>query len=190
MNKRKRLLAWAGVFAVLMCVIYAYGSYMLINNVSGITTQLKEALIEMQIAETDVVSTLNKLCQDMIYFAAFNGVSGAVYIGFCFLKPIMFQKLKFIPLVLSGISVLLGINFVTTILVIIACFVKEEPTRQEEFVNTQNPQVSANDLREKLKLSNMAEKIALIKNLKNEGSISDEEYAKLLDEIISNGVKE
>ncbi len=190
MNKRKKLLAWAGGIAIVMCLFYAYSSYVLINNVSGIATQLKEALIEMQIAETEIASTLNKLCQDMIYFSAFNGVSGVVYIGFCFFKQTTFQKLKFIPLILGGISALVGINFLTTILVVFACFVKEQPTRQEEFVNNQNPEVIVADLREKLKLSNMAEKIALIKNLKNEGSISDEEYAKLLDEIISNGVKE
>lgn len=190
MSRRRKLLAWAGGIAVLMCVFYAYSSYALINNVSGIATQLKEALIELQISEAEIASTLNKVCQDMIYFAAFNGVSGAVYIGFCFLKPTTFQKLKFIPLIMGGICAIVGINLVTTILVAFACFVKEEPTRQEEFVNTQSPEISASELREKLMLSNMAEKIALIKNLKNEGSISDEEYAKLLNEIISGGVNQ
>ena len=59
-----------------------------------------------------------------------------------------------------------------------------------DFEPDTNIHLSQNNLREQLKLKNMADKIAILKHLKNEGSITEAEYNQLLNEIISLGVQD
>lgn len=200
MKKRKRLLIWSGVFALLMCIVYAVMAYALINNVEGVTNLVKDLLLEFEASDVEITTLLNEACEDLIIFAVVNGVSGAVYIGFSFLNSTVYHKLRFISIGVAVISVIIGADFLSSLLAIIAGFVKEQPLKQTtadvvpqamqgQVVSQPIPQ-SSEQLRERIKLQSMAEKISIIKGLKKEGSISDEEYAKVLNEILTNGVKD
>lgn len=193
MARRKKFLIWASVLSGIMCAMYAFMVYALINNVNGFAFQLKELINEMvTLTETELNDYLNAFGEDAIFFAILNGVTCIVCAGFCFVKDELFYKLKYILIALGVINVLMGANFIASVLALFACFKREENTQtailEPETMATQN--LTEDHIREHLKLRNMADKIALIKGLKAEGGISDEEYAKLLDEIISTGSRE
>ena len=194
MTKRKKLFVWASILSGLMCAIYAVAVYALLNNVDGFAVQLQEIIRSFgAFTEAEIVELMNSMGENFIFYSIVNGVSCAMFVTACFLNEKWFGRLKYVILGICAFNILFSVNFLSSILGIVACFVRVEravPVREvvPEEIATQN--LSYEDIRAHLKLKNMAEKISLIKNLRQEGGISEEEYAKLLNEIISTGVKE
>src|SRR5699024_6412232 len=122
-------------------------------------------------------------------------VFGGIYLWFALMREKTFFKNKIWLTVTAIINVFLGMGLISLILVLIVILtVKSQQSFEFETITPQNTQVglssNSEELKEQLKIRNMAEKIELIKHLKQEGSITEAEYNKLLDEIISEGVKE
>lgn len=195
MKRRKTLLIWASVINFVATVFFIYSAVILINNVDGFADQMKQMLIEMYGDQELAIEYLNFCGQYFIFSAVINAVFGGIYLWFALMKEKMFFKHKTWLTVTAIINVFLGMGLISLILVLIVILTaKPQQTLQTETINQTNTQggLSSNseELKEQLKIRNMAEKIELIKHLKQEGSITEAEYNKLLDEIISEGVKE
>ena len=195
MKRRKTLLIWASVINFVATVFFIYSAVILINNVDGFADQMKQMLIEMYGDQELAIEYLNFCGQYFIFSAVINAVFGGIYLWFALMKEKIFFKHKIWLTVTAIINVLLGMGLISLILVLIVILTaKPQQTLQTETINQTNTQggLSSNseELKEQLKIRNMTEKIELIKHLKQEGSISEAEYNKLLDEIISEGVKE
>lgn len=195
MKRRKTLLIWASVINFVATVFFIYSAVILINNVDGFADQMKQMLIEMYGDQELAIEYLNFCGQYFIFSAVINAVFGSIYLWFALMKEKMFFKHKTWLTVTAIINVFLGMGLISLILVLIVILTaKPQQTLQTETINQTNTQggLSSNseELKEQLKIRNMTEKIELIKHLKQEGSISEAEYNKLLDEIISEGVKE
>lgn len=195
MKRTKTLLIWASVINFVATVFFIYSAVILINNVDGFADQMKQMLIEMYGDQELAIEYLNFCGQYFIFSAVINAVFGGIYLWFALMKGKMFFKHKTWLTVTAIINVFLGMGLISLILVLIVILTaKPQQTLQTETINQTNTQggLSSNseELKEQLKIRNMTEKIELIKHLKQEGSISEAEYNKLLDEIISEGVKE
>ncbi len=193
MTKRRKLLVWAGVLSGIVCLLFGYTAYALINNVDGMLAQVKDLFLQLEIPEKDITNLLNDLCDNLIIYAIADGVACAVYIASNFLSAKNFGKVRYIPALVGCVNFILGASVISSILAIISAFVKEEQNpenRKQEFMQAQYPDLTPEQMRQGVKLSAMAEKIAMIKTLKQEGSISEEEYKRLLNEIITLGSRE
>lgn len=196
MSKNKKLLIWSGVINALFVAFFVYGTILLLKNVNGFTDELKEIFMMQEgLTSEETAEMLNLSATTFISAAIACGLCGIANFVFAFINPKWFVKLRFVNFLISAVNVVTGMNFVSALLVCVACFSKElqyQPAMQPAAGPQIRTDVSMNptELREQLKLKNMAEKIELVKHLKAEGSISEEEYNKLLDEIITNGVKE
>lgn len=198
MTKNKKLLIWAGVINLLFVGFYIYGIYLILNNIDGFTNQLKETfMLQYGFNADEAVEMLNQSITSFIGSAICCGCCGLVNLVFAFINPKWFVKFKFAHILVAILNFSTGMNFISAILVCIACFSKTNhyqpsATHQTSASVQINPMVgmTPDQIKEQLKLKGMAEKIEIVKHLKEDGSINDEEYHKLIDEIITNGVKE
>lgn len=199
MSRNKKLLIWAGVINVLFTAFFIYGITLMLNNIDGFADQLKEIfLTEYGFTSEETAEMLNQSVTSFVGSAICNGLCGISNFVFAFINPKWFIKLKFVNILIAAVNFASGMNFISAILVCIACFSRENQyqpatgTYQTQMQQPIKPQqgMSPDQIREQLKLKGMAEKIELVKHLKAEGSINEEEYCKLIDEIITNGVKE
>ena len=198
MTKNKKLLIWAGVINLLFVGFFIYGIYLILNNIDGFTEQLKETfMLQYGFNAEESVEMLNLSITSFIGSAICCGVCAVVNFVFAFINPKWFVKLRFIHILVAVVNFSTGMNFISSILVLVACFSKQNnyqpsATHQVPASAQINPMVgmTPDQIKEQLKLKGMAEKIEIVKHLKEDGSINDEEYHKLIDEIITNGVKE
>lgn len=195
MKRRKTLLIWASVINFVATLFFIYSAVILINNVDGFADQMKQMLIEMYGDTNLAIEYLNMCGQYFIVSAVINAVFGVIYLWFALMKEKTFFKHKTWLTVTAIINVFLGMGLISLILVLIVILtVKSQQSFEFETITPQNTQVglssNSEELKEQLKIRNMAEKIEFIKHLKQEGNITEAEYNKLLDEIISEGVKE
>lgn len=193
-EKKKTLLIWASVINFVATLFFIYSAVILINNVDGFADQMKQMLIEMYGDTNLAIEYLNMCGQYFIISAVVNAVFGGIYLWFALMREKLFQN-KIWLTVTAIINVFLGMGLISLILVLIVILtVKSQQSFEFETITPQNTQVglssNSEELKEQLKIRNMAEKIELIKHLKQEGSITEAEYNKLLNEIISEGVKE
>ena len=198
MMRNKKLLIWAGVINLLFIGFFVYGIYLILNNIDGFTDQLKEAfMLEYGFNADESVEMLNLSVSSFIGSAVCCGVCAIANFVFGFINPKWFIKLKVINILIAVVHFSWGMNFISAILVCVACFSKvgyqtQSATYQVPASAEIKPMVgmTPDQIKDQLKLKGMAEKIELVKHLKADGSINDEEYHKLIDEIITNGVKE
>lgn len=193
MSKRKKLLIWTSVINFIAVAFFIYSAILLINNIDGFADEMKEMLIQMYGSEEMAVEYLNLCGTYFIMSAIINAVFAVIYIIFASLSAQKYAKFKTWLTVAAIVNVLLGMNIISFVLVLIVIFnTKAEINSysQPEVININvNEGLASEQIREQLKMRNMTEKIELIKQLKQDGSITEAEYNKLLDEIISEGVK-
>lgn len=197
MNKKKTLI-WAGVVNFVAAAFFTYCIVMLINNIDGFADELKTMLSTTYgYTSEQVALELNASVVEFITCAITCGVCGLVNIGFIFLNDNLFFKLKWLSVTVAIINTIIGGNFVSGLLFVLAATRRPQPQMIGAAVGGQTVaqqvpvRVLTNEqIKEHLKLKSMAEKIEIVKHLKAEGSINDAEYIKLVDEIISNGVME
>ena len=197
MTRNKKLLVWAGVFNVLCVAFFIYGVALILNNIDGFTDQLKETFkTQYQFNAEETAEMLNLSVASFIGSAICCGVCAIANFVFAFINPKWFVKLKFVNILIAVVNFSSGMNLVSAILVCVACFSNQRAyapaTNATQPINQQGQAVglTSEQIKEHLKLKGMAEKIEIVKHLKADGSITDEEYHKLIDEIITNGVKE
>lgn len=193
---RKKTLIWAGAINFVAAAFFVYCVVMLINNIDGFADELKTMLSTTYGYTSEQVAVeLNASVIEFITCAATCGVCGLVNFGFIFLTDFWFAKLKWLSVTIAVVNTIIGGNFVSGLLFVVAATRKQQPQMVGASVGAQTIQqpirpLTNEQIKEHLKLKSMAEKIEIVKHLKAEGSINDAEYIKLVDEIISNGVKE
>lgn len=198
MNKNKKLLVWAGVFNVIATIFFVYCVVMLINNVNGFADELKQSLLEFGYTNAEVAEALNGSVIEFITCAIVCGVCAISNFVFAYLKQYLFFKFKWFNVVLACVNGIIGMNVVSGLIVIYASFSRKQEVQvvmvdkngKKHSVPAGQVALTADQIKGQLKLKGMAEKIEIVKHLKAEGSISEAEYIKLVDEIIANGVKE
>ncbi|MCI5714306.1 MAG: hypothetical protein MR288_01615 [Firmicutes bacterium] len=194
MKTRQKLCLASSILAFITCAFYAYVAVMLINNVDGFATMMKETLIEMGTATSeDIAELLNMTASYIVIMSVASGIVGAYNVVLICLNDKIFYKLKILTVVVAIAYVVFAMNIITPILMLFA--VRKPRQFNNPYTRSfENPNFGMNmsneELHEQLKMRTMAEKIELIKHLHNEKAISDEEYNKLIDEIITNGVKD
>lgn len=191
MNKRKKLLYWAGGICVFIAIFYLYSYIALINNLDGFTDSLiQELSLLYTAAEIEIYMQASRYM--FIASAIYNIIVAAICFIFAMLKNHMFVKHKGWITLSVILGVILGLNLISWILMLRVLWIDnvERKPGKTDFEPDTNIHLSQNNLREQLKLKNMADKIAILKHLRNEGSITEAEYNQLLNEIISLGVQD
>ena len=189
MKNSKRLYIWSIVFSLLACAFYVYTVVMVVNNIDGFTDQIKTTLQEMyQVSGNDLNAILNTTVNYMIFIAVINGVAGIFAFVLIFLKDKLVYKLRVPIMIVSFAEMMAGMNLVSGLLMLFATknLVNNLDTTFENFVIT--PTMTNEEVHEQLKYRNMTDRIELIKQLHERGALNDEQYKRLLDEIITNGI--
>ena len=189
MKNSKRLYIWSIVFSLLACAFYVYTVVMMVNNIDGFADQIKTTLQEMyQVSGNDLNAILNTTVNYMIFIAVINGVAGIFAFVLIFLKDKVVYKLRVPIMIVSFAEMVAGMNLASGLLMLFATkkLVNNLDTTFENFVIT--PTMSNEEVREQLKYRNMTDRIELIKQLHERGTLNDEQYKRLLDEIITNGI--
>ena len=141
----------------------------------------------------DIAELLNMTASYIVIMSVASGIVGAYNVVLICLNDKIFYKLKILTVVVAIAYVVFAMNIITPILMLFA--VRKPRQFNNPYTRSfENPNFGMNmsneELHEQLKMRTMAEKIELIKHLHNEKAISDEEYNKLIDEIITNVVKD
>lgn len=189
MKNSKRLYIWSIVFSLLLCAFYVYTVVMMVNNIDGFADQIKTTLQEMyQVSGNDLNAILHTTINYMIFIAVINGIAGIFAFVLIFLKDKVVYKLRVPITIVSFAEMVAGMNLVSGLLMLFATkkLVNNLDTTFENFVIT--PTMSNEEVREQLKYRNMTDRIELIKQLHERGTLNDEQYKRLLDEIITNGI--
>lgn len=189
MKNSKRLYIWSIVFSLLACAFYVYTVVMMVNNIDGFADQIKTTLQEMyQVSGNDLNAILNTTVNYMIFIAVINGIAGIFAFVLIFLKDKVVYKLRVPIMIVSFAEMVAGMNLASGLLMLFATkkLVNNLDTTFENFVIT--PTMSNEEVREQLKYRNMTDRIELIKQLHERGTLNDEQYKRLLDEIITNGI--
>lgn len=189
MKNSKRLYIWSIVFSLLACAFYVYTVVMMVNNIDGFADQIKTTLQEMyQVSGNDLNAILNTTVNYMIFIAVINGIAGIFAFVLIFLKDKVVYKLRVPIMIVSFAEMVAGMNLASGLLMLFATkkLVNNLDTTFENFAIT--PTMSNEEVREQLKYRNMTDRIELIKQLHERGTLNDEQYKRLLDEIITNGI--
>ena len=189
MKNSKKLYIWSIVFSLLACAFYVYTVVMMVNNIDGFADQIKTTLQEMyQVSGNDLNAILNTTVNYMIFIAVINGVAGIFAFVLIFLKDKVVYKLRGPITIVSFAEMVVGMNLASGLLMLFATkkLVNNLDTTFENFVIT--PTMSNEEVREQLKYRNMTDRIELIKQLHERGTLNDEQYKRLLDEIITNSI--
>jgi len=162
---------------------------MMVNNIDGFADQIKTTLQEMyQVSGNDLNAILNTTVNYMIFIAVINGIAGIFAFVLIFLKDKVVYKLRVPIMIVSFAEMVAGMNLASGLLMLFATkkLVNNLDTTFENFAIT--PTMSNEEVREQLKYRNMTDRIELIKQLHERGTLNDEQYKRLLDEIITNGI--
>lgn len=177
-NKGSILLLTAGILSLLSVVMYIFITVVLSFDLWGMTTNVINMLISQGI--TDAASEVNFMCFEMAILAFIN-----IYFAMYYIKGFKYRiagRNYGHMVVVKGIwQILLG-SALPAIVAIIAG-VKMKNTVHKPVEVTPTEEVQTNGI-SNYKLEAMGEAVARLKELKDRGAISEEEYYINLNKIL------
>ena len=181
-NSRKKFILAAGIIYVVFGVLNLIISLVFLCNenffevINEYVAQYMEYYTSTQIEMIDIVSIMKGTFIVSLVFGLLSVVFGVYFIVISkkWSEEVFLTK-KTQYIVLTIISFLLCGNFLTLIFLLLALYSKN---------GNATAQVATNNINEENENKKMLDEIEKLKNLKDSGALTDEEYTELLSKII------